>query len=433
MTLMGTTAASLLPLLQPFIPSLLGTSNKVGNNTGSMVAFFSQYWMYVSPRITLFGTGYLLLISFLSSHRWKVRKGLRPGDAYKSARNHFISRVYQTRAIRNKAYDLYLPSGCSIGSKVEQAMIFIPDTMVDCTAYSFVIGSISDGDRGDDNVNNEDSRNKKEKRNKIDCGVLIAVVNLEPLRMPSKHTGVSIASIREIQFEISTLLGIHVSTWSLGGHGQGGIIALSLLINQKQYLNNKKHEKSTNFSKAVIWECVSESAERVNFINSPNSSILVISTRRTSDANNTTEKSALVPKICSNNDKSKSSMTNSATHTNDDVIAYKYITGGNHSGYGHYDPSPPLFSVLDNSNTNVNSGSCRGQRSITLEKQQQLCANYTIEFLCRDRTQSSDQNYNTNNNNIHSSSSSSHVTAIHTANNNRSNKSINMKRYGAID
>lgn len=137
----------------------------------------------------------ILLSSCLSIQWFQVHRQ----DAFKSAKNSFQDRVNHARAKRNVLYDLYFPPKISVKSDVSKAIIFFPDILVDKTAYSFVLGKISD------------------------CGILVAAVNLDPMRLSGVITNKTSPSniVSQIGFEIHQLLGIKVEELILMSHGEG--------------------------------------------------------------------------------------------------------------------------------------------------------------------------------------------------------------------
>jgi hypothetical protein len=166
--------------------------------------------MFISMAVIIF------VLSCLSIKWFQVHRQ----DAFKSAVNSFQDRVMHARAKRNPLYDLYFPPQTSVGSNVSKAIIFFPDVLVDKTAYAFVLGKISD------------------------CGILVAAVNLDPMRLSGVVANKSSPGtiVSKISFEIRQLLGINVEEWILMSHGEGACAVSHVMkVLSAQMGNAKQH------------------------------------------------------------------------------------------------------------------------------------------------------------------------------------------------
>jgi predicted esterase len=233
--------------------------------------------------------------------------------AFNSSVQDFTHRAQQGRAKRNPGYDIFFPPKGSIGIRVDKAFLFFPGILVDHMAYAKVLGDLSDQ------------------------GILVVLVNAEPLRVASMHMGYDAAHAKQVLREIETYLGIQVGEWVVGGHSLGSITATYLA-----------KEMPTVFHRCVMWGsrwCVDDLAQMselsVLAVNSSND--LVVSKLTRGGAKGFLAK---LPK------------TTSTQHC---------IEGGNHSGFAHY--GPQFWPVQD------------GERTITIEEQQKQCFQWTADFL----------------------------------------------------
>ena len=157
----------------------------------------------IFPSIMCSALSSIILLSCLSTKWFQIHRQ----EAFKSAINDFQSRVNSARSKRNPMYDLYFPPNVSVGSRVDKAVIFFPDLLVDKSAYATIMGKLSD------------------------AGILVAVVNLEPLRLSG--TGCNSLSpaetVLKIGFEINKLLGIQVEEWILMSHGEGACAVTNII------------------------------------------------------------------------------------------------------------------------------------------------------------------------------------------------------------
>jgi pimeloyl-ACP methyl ester carboxylesterase len=236
-------------------------------------------------------------------------------NAFPSAVNRFTERVHKGRAKRNPGYDIFFPPNVSIGDSVDKALLFYPGILVDHTSYAKIVGELSD------------------------AGVLVILINAEPLRVASQYVGADAKHAKKIQREIETLLGLRVGEWTIGGHSLGSASASFLAL------------ELPKISRLVLWGSrwctnLKESDLSVLVINASNDEVVNQMVR-----GNEGFLSKLPPVDGSGKGKTKQYI----------------IEGGNHAGFAHY--GPQLWPVKD------------GERTITLEEQQNKIVKWTVDFL----------------------------------------------------
>jgi hypothetical protein len=127
--------------------------------------------------------------------------------AFKSAGNTLLDRMRGGRALRKNEYDVFLPDFSLNGGKrgVELGFVLIPGALVDPLAYATIAGKLSDE------------------------GILVAVMNTEPHRLPTEKTGAAgKLKVLTIMYDIvagmsdGTNIGLAtVKQWAVGGHSMG--------------------------------------------------------------------------------------------------------------------------------------------------------------------------------------------------------------------
>ena len=126
--------------------------------------------------------------------------------AFKSAGNTLLDRMRSGRALRKKGYDVFLPDFSLNGGKreVEIGFVLIPGALVDPLAYATIAAKLSDE------------------------GILVAVMNTEPQRLPTEKTGAGKVKVLTIMYDIiagmsdGTNFGLAtVKQWAVGGHSMG--------------------------------------------------------------------------------------------------------------------------------------------------------------------------------------------------------------------
>ena len=126
--------------------------------------------------------------------------------AFKSAGNTLLDRMKTGRALRKKEYDVFFPDFSLNGGKreVELGFILIPGALVDPLAYATIAAKLSDE------------------------GILVAVMNTEPQRLPTDKTDAGKVKVLTIMYDIiagvsdGANLGLAlVKKWAVGGHSMG--------------------------------------------------------------------------------------------------------------------------------------------------------------------------------------------------------------------
>lgn len=126
--------------------------------------------------------------------------------AFKSAGNTLLDRMRSGRALRKKGYDVFLPDFSLNGGKreVEIGFVLIPGALVDPLAYATIAAKFSDE------------------------GILVAVMNTEPQRLPTEKTGAGKVKVLTIMYDIIAGMsdGMNfglatVKQWAVGGHSMG--------------------------------------------------------------------------------------------------------------------------------------------------------------------------------------------------------------------
>lgn len=262
------------------------------------------------------------LSGLLSNHRHA---------AFKSARNHLVDLMKSGRAERRGGYDLYSPppspSDGGGGKKPSvPGFILIPGAAVEHTAYSFVASAIAD------------------------TGVVVAVLNLEPLRI-SPVTSDTKSALKVMYEVISLAEGFDVSSegWAVGGHSIGAAAAHNLALSTRP-----------GVSKLVQWGAASGDG-RLGSLREGRTpvDVLVINASEDAYANKSKEKRGAYERF-------KKLLPPEGGGTCGRTT-YVEIQGGNHSGYGHY--GPQLTPIPD------------GTRTITLDEQQKIVVRETADFL----------------------------------------------------
>ncbi len=296
-----------------------GTTNQEGINSSMMqtiVALSSK----VFTTIMVSTTSSLLTLSAFSIHWFNVHRQ----TAFKSAINALQDRILNARAKRNPLYDLYFPPNTSIGSKITKGVIFFPDILVDKTAYATVMGELSD------------------------AGILVAVVNHDPLRIPTQMTAggkpiSSATTVLRIAFEIQKLLGMQVDEWVLMGHGEGACAVTDVIRNAPAAIQgpNGKLKKP----RCVLWSPTSF----LHNLRHISVSVLVVNTADGVMASGNVVSNMLPPT------------------RNDCPTMHYVIGGGSHSGFAHYGPG-----TFKRENPH---------RTKTLEEQQKEVRDLSVDFI----------------------------------------------------
>ena len=258
--------------------------------------------------------------------------------AFKSARNLLLDRVGKGRARRGKSYDLFLPPEKEDGGEEDEAsaatpppsvsvgLIFFPGATVDHTAYASIAAALSDE------------------------GIVVAVVNLEPLRCATDVSGADVRDALRIMYEViesgSVVPAGRISEWALGGHSMGSNAAFNLAVKMRP-----------GISKLVLWEGLGKPEHMDGTLLDAKIDAVIINT--TEDGLLKSQQQAF--------EASKLKLPPEEGNKRGGKSRFIWIEGGNHSGFGHY--GPQIWPKRDN------------ERSITLEKQQSICVKETANFL----------------------------------------------------
>ena len=177
-----------------------------------------------------------------------------------------------------------------------------------------------------------------------DAGVLVAVVNLDPLRIPTQMQDMkgspisSSTTVLRIAFEVQKLLGISVEEWILMGHGEGACAVTDVI-------RNAPAAKSGKHCRCVLWSPTSF----LHDLSHTSASVLVV---HTSDG--ALGSGEVVAKILPRSSEKNQTM--------------QYVLGGgSHSGFAHYGPGT-FKTEKDN-------------RTKTLAEQQKEVRDLTLDFI----------------------------------------------------
>lgn len=269
-------------LLATFVISKI-IALKASNKEGMMPIAGIVKKIFPSLMFSAFSS--ILVLSCLSIKWFKSHRQ----EAFKSAINNFQNRVNSARAKRNPIYDVYFPPNVSIGDQVGKAVIFFPDLLVDKTAYATIIGNLSD------------------------AGILVAVVNLEPLRLSGTGSnGLSpTTTVLKIGFEINKLLGIQVEEWILMSHGEGACAVTNVILESPAAAGRTMLRKP----RCVLWS----PTMFLHDLSKTNASVLVVTAVDSQGINgNETNILRRLPK------------EGTSVHN---------VLHGDHSGFAHYGPA----------------------------------------------------------------------------------------------
>lgn len=173
-----------------------------------------------------------------------------------------------------------------------------------------------------------------------DQGILFVIQNTEPYYLPSTLVGSTQSELQSIMQEVETEY--EIKSWGIGGHDLGMIPAAFLV-------------EKLELSKLVLWGAyspwkvdLSESKVNVLVVMASND----VHWKDKSESDIQAFRSLLPPEAGTASTPERGSTT------------FKMIDGGNHSGFGHYGPVPE-----------------DGERTISLQAQQTMCASVTALFL----------------------------------------------------
>ena len=232
-----------------------------------------------------------------------------------TAVDDFTKRCHEGRAKRNLGYDVFFPPSVSIGDNVDHALIFYPGMLIDHMAYATILGKLSD------------------------TGILVLSINAEPCRMANEVA--SVKHLKRLQHEISTLMGISVKEWILGGHSLGAMVATSLMNQQ---------DLPAGISRVVQWAVPGEASD------------LSLCRRLKAILRITASRDGVVKPF----EMGDAHVRNK--FPGDCNVQLERIIGGNHTGFGDY--GPQVFPIKDEE-----------RQGITLEQQQTKAVQWTARFI----------------------------------------------------
>ncbi|KAL3907193.1 MAG: hypothetical protein SGILL_008970, partial [Bacillariaceae sp.] len=172
-----------------------------------------------------------------------------------------------------------------------------------------------------------------------DKGILVLLVDASPSRMSNEVA--SLKHLKCVRHEITTLMGITVKEWSIGGHSLGGMAAAGLM---------QQRGFPSDISKLVQWAIPGEPCNLAKAKHELKS----------------------VLRISASKDGIVKPFEVGDAHIRDKFrpncdVQLEMIVGGNHAGFGHY--GPQLFPGKD------------GERTISLEQQQAKVVQWTSRFI----------------------------------------------------
>jgi len=262
-------------------------------------------------------------------------------DAFNSARNLFIELITNKRAKRLDTCDVYYPTTAKPRT-AKVGLIFYPGALVDRTAYAPIASKLAD------------------------AGVFVVIANLEPFRLVATLKMYNTKERVMRMISDSLLLGTQdgsglweVEQWAIGGHSFGGSLAVAACAN----------EMHSTLKKVVLWgvgsypnqtmhpcKALRDIASDVDVlvVNGSNDAIIKAFGGKAAWKN-------MEDQLPPAGDVSKGRTTDQG------CTFYATIEGGNHSGCAHY--GPQIYPVRD------------GDRTITLDEQQDQMADLTVSFL----------------------------------------------------
>ncbi|KAL3778172.1 hypothetical protein ACHAWO_000545 [Cyclotella atomus] len=259
-------------------------------------------------------------------------------DAFKSAKNMLVDLITNKRAKRLETCDVYYPVTKERKAKV--GLVFYPGALVDRTAYAPIAARLAE------------------------AGIFVVVANLEPFRLVcSLKTYNSKEKVMRMISD-SLLLGAEdgsglweVENWAIGGHSMGGSLAIASCVN----------EMSSTLKKVVLWGVGSYPHQLMHPckpLRDVTSDVDVLLVNGSNDA----VINAFGGKPAWDDMEAKlPPRADGSVKPGQGCTIYKTIQGGNHSGCAHY--GPQMYPVRD------------GDRSITLEQQQEHTAKLSVDFL----------------------------------------------------
>jgi hypothetical protein len=236
-------------------------------------------------------------------------------EASASAKEDYTRRCLGGRAKRNLGYEVFFPPDVSIGDSVDHALVFYPGMLVDHLSYSTILGQLSDK------------------------GTLVLLVDASPSRMSNEVA--TLKHLQRLRHEITTLMGISVNEWVIGGHSLGGMAAAGLM---------QQRGFPSDITRLVQWAMPGEPCNLAKCKHEVKS----------------------VLRISASRDEIVKPLELGDAHIRDKFpsgcdVQLEMIVGGNHAGFGHY--GPQRIPGKD------------GERTISLELQQAKVIQWTWRFM----------------------------------------------------
>mmetsp|Transcript_1335 Transcript_1335/g.1670 ORF Transcript_1335/g.1670 Transcript_1335/m.1670 type:complete len:482 (+) Transcript_1335:145-1590(+) len=169
-----------------------------------------------------------------------------------------------------------------------------------------------------------------------DRGIVVAVISLEPMRFSTDVESNKKKALTAM-YEVLSTSDITVDEWVLSGHSAGGMVAITLAAEMKP-----------GITKLVLCGIGTNEFGEQSFRNDSIQALVI---------NGSEDKL-----VNGRSEKQKEAFQNTLPPS----TTYVTIEGGNHAGFGHYGPQ-----MMD------------GTRTITLDEQQDIFVNKTVEFLIR--------------------------------------------------
>lgn len=262
-------------------------------------------------------------------------------DAFNSARNFFIELITNKKAKRLDTCDVYFPT-IAKERTAKAGLIFYPGALVDRTAYAPIASKMAD------------------------AGIFVVIANLEPFRLVPTLKLYNTKEKVMRMISDALLLGAQdgsglweVEQWAIGGHSFGGSLAVAACAN----------EMHSTLKQVVLWGVGSypnQTMHPCKALRDITSDVDVLVVNGSND---------IIMKAFGGKDAWKymedqlppaGDVTKGRT-TSNGCTFYATIEGGNHSGCAHY--GPQIYPVRD------------GDRTITLDEQQDQMAELTVSFL----------------------------------------------------
>lgn len=238
---------------------------------------------------------------------------------FKSASNLLIERIQNGRAERKQdQYDVYFPN-VTKAKKRKYGILFHPGALVNHGAYAPLASKLSDE------------------------GILVVVVSWDPYRLPD-DVDIGQKKTLNAMYEVLSNSGVSVDEWVLCGHSAGSNVAIKLMTRMKPGFSKLILMGTMNAMGLGPEYSLRDSAVDVLVLNGSNDGLI----------------NKLTPPIKEKFFASLPPIEDGGKGKTIDVT----INGGNHAGFGYYGPQDR-----------------DGERTITLEEQQDIISKKIIDFL----------------------------------------------------